>query len=441
MSFLPRALLWLGLYVALALAPLALAAAADPIDVRRAPDLELAVALGFVAFALISIEFALVSRLRPLAQPFGIDALMLFHRHMGIAALAFVVAHALLVCAGLGTLALLDPFSGTTASRSGALALWSAAALVISSLWRRRLALRYEAWRLAHSALALTIATAMLVHVLAVDAYSGATLVRTVVIAYVALCFALMLRHRVLRPLSLWRRPWELLANREEGGDTRTLVLRPLGHAGIEFEPGQFVWLTTGRTPFGLQQHPITIASSSVLGRERSIELSIKALGDWSRLTVPWMSPGARVWVDGPFGAFTIDRVPAQGFVLIAGGIGISPMRSILFSMRDRGDARPVLLIHAARSRPRAVFVEELQALQRDIDLRVVHVFEEPEPGGEGERGYVTAEILLRHLPANPRLWQFFVCGPAPMLDAIEAALARLSVPPERVQTERFDML
>ena len=250
-SFLPRALLWLGLYVALALAPLALAAVADPIEVRRSPHLELAIALGFVAFALISIEFALVSRLRPLAQPFGIDALMLFHRHMGIAALAFVVAHALLVCADGGTLALLDPFSGTTGSRSGALALWSTVALVISSLLRRRLALRYEAWRLSHSALALTIATAMLVHVLAVDAYASATLVRTVVIAYVALCFALMVRHRVFRPISLWRRPWELVARREEGGDTRTLVLRPVGHAGIEFEPGQFVWLTTGRTPFG----------------------------------------------------------------------------------------------------------------------------------------------------------------------------------------------
>ena len=441
MSLLPRALLWLGLYVALVLAPLALAAVADPIEVRRSPELELAVAFGFVAFALISVEFALVSRLRAPAQPFGIDALMLFHRHMGIAALAFVVAHSLLVCAGRGTLVLLDPFSGTTANRSGALALWSTVALVISSLLRRRLALRYEAWRLAHSALALTIATAMLLHVLAVGAYASATLVRTVVIAYVALFLALMVRYRLFRPLSLWRRPWELVAKREEGADTRTLVLRPVGHAGIEFEPGQFVWLITGRTPFGLQQHPITISSSAASAGEPSIELAIKALGDWSSQTVPRLSLGTRVWVDGPFGAFTIDRVPAQGFVLIAGGIGIAPMRSILLSMRDRGDARPVLLVHAARNRRRAVFVEELQALQRSMDLRVAYVFEEPEPGWEGERGYVTAEILRRHLPPDPRLWQFFVCGPAPMLDALERELAELSVAPERVQTERFGMV
>lgn len=441
MSSLPRALLWIGLYVILALAPLAVAAMADPIEAPRAPALELAVALGFVAFALIALEFALVSRLGVLARPLGVDLLMLFHRHMGLAALAFAGGHAISVCASRGTLAPLNPFAGAVGSRSGAVALWGAALLVGSSLLRRRIGLGYEAWRLAHSALALTIALAMLGHVLAIGAYAASPMVRAVVVGYVALFLVLLLHYRVLRPLALWRRPWEVVAVREEGGDTRTLTLRPLGHGGIEFEPGQFVWLVTGRTPFGLQQHPITIASSSELGRERAIELSIKALGDWSSHGVARLAPGARAWVEGPFGAFTIDRVPAQGFVLIAGGIGITPMRSILLSMRDRGDPRPVLLIHAARNRRRALFTEELEGLQRAMSLRVVAVYEEPDPGWEGERGRVDAALLRRHLPARHALWQYFVCGPAPMLDALERELPGLSVPPERIQTERFDMV
>ena len=54
---------------------------------------------------------------------------------------------------------------------------------------------------------------------------------------------------------------------------------------------------------------------------------------------------------------------------------------------------------------------------------------------------YVTAEVLARHLPPGYRRFQFFICGPDPMMDAAEAALIELGVPPERVHTERFDMV
>jgi ferredoxin-NADP reductase len=58
-----------------------------------------------------------------------------------------------------------------------------------------------------------------------------------------------------------------------------------------------------------------------------------------------------------------------------------------------------------------------------------------------GERGYVTAEVLSRHLPPSYRRFQFFICGPDLMMDAAEAALLQLGVPPERVHTERFHMV
>lgn len=71
----------------------------------------------------------------------------------------------------------------------------------------------------------------------------------------------------------------------------------------------------------------------------------------------------------------------------------------------------------------------------------MVHVLERPPEGWAGETGYVTAELLERHLPPGHRRFQFFICGPDPMMDAAEAALVDLGVPPERVHTERFDMV
>jgi ferredoxin-NADP reductase len=75
------------------------------------------------------------------------------------------------------------------------------------------------------------------------------------------------------------------------------------------------------------------------------------------------------------------------------------------------------------------------------MNLTVVHVLERPPVDWRGETGYVTTELLSRHLPRGYRRFQFFICGPEPMMDAAETALVQLGVPDERVHTERFDMV
>jgi ferredoxin-NADP reductase len=75
------------------------------------------------------------------------------------------------------------------------------------------------------------------------------------------------------------------------------------------------------------------------------------------------------------------------------------------------------------------------------LDLTVVHVLERPPEHWAGESGYVRADVLSRHLPPGYRRFQFFICGPDPMMDPAEEALVGLGVPSERVHTERFDMV
>ena len=70
-----------------------------------------------------------------------------------------------------------------------------------------------------------------------------------------------------------------------------------------------------------------------------------------------------------------------------------------------------------------------------------MHVLERPPDGWEGEAGYIDAPILERHLPPRYGRCQFFICGPGPMMDAMERALAGLGVPADRINTERFDMV
>jgi predicted ferric reductase len=420
--------------------PIAVAVVADPFAFGRPPLVETSAALGLLAFALILVQFALVSHVRSMSRPFGTDALVQFHRDMGLLALGFVVAHPVMLnVAGLPWSAW-NPMTGSLAGRSGALALWAVVALVASTIWRRRLRLSYEVWRITHLTLSIVTATAMLVHVLAVSGYSGTAAVRVVLWGYVLVFGAVLVGYRFVRPLRLRSRPWTVTSNVDQGASVRTLRLSPDRHAGLAFEPGQFVWLVTGTSPFSLQEHPLSISSSAERPDDGFIELSVKALGDWSGGVVPRLAPGTAVWVDGAFGGFTTEGKAAQGFVLIAGGIGIAPMRSMILTMRDRGDRRHVILFMCAHDESRMPFRDEFARLRTEMNLDVVEVFETPSPDWNGERGHLTPDVLRRHLPVSFQRYHYFVCGPPPMMDAVEAMLLAAGVAPRSIDSERFEV-
>src|SRR5262249_56138601 len=75
----------------------------------------------------------------------------------------------------------------------------------------------------------------------------------------------LLLYIRVIKPVYLLRRPYRIVSVRQERGDTLTLVMKPDGHGGFRFTPGQFAWLTVGRTPFRIAGHPFSFSSSAPL--------------------------------------------------------------------------------------------------------------------------------------------------------------------------------
>jgi predicted ferric reductase len=222
-----------------------------------------------------------------------------------------------------------------------------------------------------------------------------------------------------------------------ERGETTTLVLKPSAAANFRFAPGQFAWFAIGRSPFSVTQHPFSFASSA---ERDEVELAVTALGDFTS-RVSELEPGTPVYVDGPHGVFSIDQDEGPGFGLIAGGVGIAGLISMLRTLADRQDVRPVLLFYANREWDGVAFRDEIEQLKGRLSLTVVHVLERAPEDWAGETGYVTDEVLARHQPPGYRRFQFFICGPDPMMDAAEAALIGLGVPPERVHTERFDMV
>jgi len=401
---------------------------------------DLSMALGFAGLAVLGAQFGLTARFRRASAPFGIDILYFFHRWVAIGGLGLVLAHyGVLRATAPEALGPLLPPDASWHMTAGRLALILMTALVVTSVWRKPLRLEYDRWRIWHAAMAVAAVLFAVWHVAGTAYYTGGPVKRAIWIAYMAAWVALVLFVRVVKPWTLLRRPYRVSGVRGEPGNSWTITVEPVGHAGIRFRPGQFAWLTLGRSPFAAKEHPFSIASSAAPGRP--LEFTIKELGDFTR-TVGRTPVGTTAYVDGPFGVFTPDRHPdAAGFLLVAGGVGIAPMMSMLRTFADRGERRPISLVQACEGLDEALFREEIQALREILHLRVSLVVRQPEPGWTGEVGLITRDVLRRALPDDPTRWTCFLCGPQPMTDAVERELRWFGVLLRRIHVELFDMV
>lgn len=426
---------WLALYPIVVAAPI-VAMLVPPVPTGRSFWVELSVALGFIGLTQIGIQFVLIGRFRPLTYPYGLDIVLKYHRQIALVAMAFVLIHPVLILIEHpARVVLLNPLAGTWASKFGLLSVALLVALAVSSIWRERLGLSYELWRLLHTVsgvLALVFAQA---HVSLAGLYVNTGWKQALWIASSVALVGLVVHLRLIMPWLQRRRAWRVIGVRDEGGGTVNLDIEADEHAGIPFEPGQFAYLKIGATPWTLEEHPYSIASSAEQGRRLSF--GIKALGDFSR-SVRDVAPGTPVFVDGPHGAFSIDRGQAPGFVFIAGGVGITPMMSFLNTLADRGDPRPILLIYSTGTEAELAYSDEIDALAQRLDLDVDLVLEDPPDDWASERGQVTGELLERLVPRERFTRSFFVCGPPAMMHAVERELLEDGVPRTHLHLEKF---
>jgi predicted ferric reductase len=433
MTLAARAIYLVLSYLGVVVAPLVFAAIGG-----AGPDhsfwTDFSVALGFVGLAMMGLEFVLVARVTPVAAPFGQDALLQFHRQLGYVGLALVLGH---VALSTHWDQLGDALRAPALVWFGVTAVAAVAALVITSVWRLRLRLSYEVWHAAHTVLAVVAVLGAVGHVYVVDEYVDSLWKRLLWGLMSAVFVSLLVWVRLVKPRAMRDRPWRLEHVGHDPGETTRLTLRPPDGGRFTFAPGQFAWFAFGRSPFALTKHPFSFSSSS---ESDEVELAVKALGDFTS-TVHELEPGTVVYVDGPHGVFSMDHDEGPGFGFIAGGVGIAGLVSMVRTMADRDDVRPAVLFYANRDWDGVAFREELERLEERMNLTVVHVLEQPPGDWTGETGYVTADILSRHLPRGYRRLQYFICGPVPMMDAAERALLELEVPGDRIHTERFDMV
>ncbi|WP_206664527.1 FAD-binding oxidoreductase [Dankookia rubra] len=239
------------------------------------------------------------------------------------------------------------------------------------------------------------------------------------------------------------RRPWSgalrVVAIFRETPTVKTFRLVEPGGGDIPFTfmPGQFLTVSAeldGKTT----RRSYTIASSPT--RRSHVEVTVKReeQGLISRHLHDRVAVGDAVQVSAPSGVFTFMGEEAS-IVLIAGGVGITPMMSVARYLTDRSYPCEVFFLYGARSPDEFVFREELEYLQkRHANLHVAATMSRAEgTAWMGATGPISKEFIARSVPEIARR-RVHLCGPPPMMEAVKAALAELGVPKDQVKTEAF---
>jgi len=382
------------------------------------------------------IQVLLLARLPFLERIVGLDRLSVWHRWNGHVCLDLVLAHVVLTVWGY---ALLDRISlpkeistmlgggvypgMITATVGTALLI----AVVVSSVVIIKRRLRYEAWYLVHLTAYAGIALAWFHQIptgneLVLDRIA-ADYWRSLYIATFVLLVGYRLGVPIVNALRFRLRVAEVV---EEGPGVVSLRITGRGVERLKPRAGQFfLWrfLTRGRW---LTSHPFSLSAAP---DGRSLRITVRALGDHTA-RLGQIPVGARVLAEGPFGVFT-DAVRRRDKVaLIAGGIGITPIRALLEEMR--GD---VVVLYRVVSHADVIFGDELSSLARERGA-ALHIVDGDHATTAGRR-LLSPEHLRRLVPDLAER-DVFVCGPPAMTTAIERNVRRAGVPARHIHTERF---
>lgn len=401
--------------------------------------LDLSVSLGFIGLSIMGLQFINSARIKAINRPFGSDLVYHFHRQIGIAAFFMVFSHPILLfILDQRYIRLLNIFEAPFRAQLGVAAVLLLIGVVWMAEYRQKLKIPYWFWKFWHGILATVMIALALWHIFLAGSFLDLPWKRIFWLAYSALLMLTLLYTRIIYPLRLIMNPYRVKNIREERGSVWTVTLQADNHKGFSFMPGQFAWLTAWKTPFSDSEHPFSLASSAE--QKDFFQMSIKNLGPFTA-KIQHLKPEQKVYVDGPFGYFSMDRYPqAERLILIPGGIGVTPIVSMLRTMADRADDRPILLFYCNVEWDTVTFREEIDSLKERLNMQVIYTIEKPPQNWQGESGFLNSAILKKYISDE---WigshtEVFLCGPNPMMNAVEKALIEIGIPEKHIHTERY---
>jgi predicted ferric reductase len=392
---------------------------------------------GLVGTYLVLVQVVLMARLPWLDRWVGTDRMAAWHRSNGQYTIGMLVAHALLITWGyaaadgssLGREAgkLLRSYPDVLAATVGLGLLLAVSATSVRAARRR---LRYETWYFIHLYTYLAIALSFSHQLATGNEFATHPVYRALwVLLYVAV-FGLLLGFRVAVPIrDAFRYRLRVASIQAEGANAVSVYVTGRHLERMRAQAGQFFrWRFLDRGSWW-EAHPFSLSAAP---NGRFLRVTAKGVGDHS-LALGRLCPGTRVMAEGPYGNLTADRRTHSRVLLIAGGVGITPLRALVEALPARPGA--ITLLYRATAESELLFRSELDSLARDwgIDVRYVLGRRDTEPGP------LSARRLRRLVPDVARR-DVYLCGPPGMMDEATESLRSLGVRRSQIHRERFEL-
>ncbi|MEV6839115.1 ferric reductase-like transmembrane domain-containing protein [Streptomyces sp. NPDC051133] len=376
----------------------------------------------------------LMARVPLLETRVGSDRVARWHAMAGRYTVCLLVAHIALILTGYAaqdraslwheTVTVVLDYPDMLKATAGTVILF---AVGVTSARAARRRTSYEFWYYVHLLTYAAVFLAFFHQLTLGDEFNGKPVATAAWYALYLGVAALVLRYRVLAPVRLNRRHrLRVESVQQEAPGVYSVVLRGRHLEELGARPGQFFrWRFLGEgmgwasTPYSLSAPP----------RPDLLRITVKALGDHSA-AVALLRPGTRVWAEGPYGSLTADRATGRHALLIAAGVGVTPLRALFETLPGE-----VTLLYRARSAEDLALGGELEAIARWRGGQVLYALNGP----GGERPSITAQSLRATFPGLAG-HDVYICGPHGFAQDVYAALRAAGVPDRRIHHESFEL-
>ena len=383
------------------------------------------------------LQLVLMSRNPWLEQVFGMDRVAWAHRWLGFATVWLLLGHAAGTTVGYalgdGSSLIDEAWTFLTTYQYVLMATVGMAlfvAIAVSSVRYARHRISYETWHGIHLYAYLAIALAFM-HALVVGTdFKDDPIARIYWIGLYVVAAGLILTFRFGAPIRLNLRHRMRVANVvQEAPDTVSVYIAGRDLDRLPVRAGQYFQWRFLTSDGWWRAHPYSLSAAP---NGEWLRITIKDLGDDS-FAASRLPVGTRVFAEGPYGGFTGASRKQDRVLLVAGGIGVTPLRALLEELP--GGAGDIALLYRARRWSDVVFRDELDALAGLRGTTVRYLV--GRAGHEVPTDPLSAAWLRRYVP-DVLERDVYVCGPVAMMAAVTASLKSLGVPASQVHQESF---
>lgn len=395
---------------------------------------------ALLAVFFILLQLILIGRVAWVERLFGLDHLSRVHHWNGHLSFVFLIAHPILITYAYtaGKQTFFSQFGSMIFGSDDLLQAAIAVVLIIviigTSITIARRKLKYESWYYVHLGTYLAIILAY-GHQLELGGDFSNNLFVYYWYALYTFAFGNLILFRFGRPLyNFYKHRFYVDRIERETHDTVSIYMSGKNLSRFHVRGGQFMIFRFLAKGFWWQAHPFSYSTDP--GTD-SLRITVKRVGDFTA-QLPHLKPGTQVLIEGPNGIFTTQNCKRNTYLFIAGGVGITPIRSIIGGLVDSGKADDIVLLYGNKSSRDIIFKEELEKLEHDGPLRITHIMSS-DPDWKHETGKIDLEKIQKLVP-DFREREIFVCGPPIMMRSIVKACKNAHIPRKQIHFEKFSL-